>query len=73
MNNKGQTKICSIVEIFFNTMIGFVISLLAQLYIFPMYNIQINRHEDFQIALIFTIISVIRGYFMRRIFNFINN
>lgn len=66
---KGQRKSHSFLETFLGTFIGFFISLIAQRNIFPLYGIHISTSQDMQIVLIFTGISIARGYIVRRFFN----
>ncbi len=69
IKNKGQKKSHSFVEVCLNTAIGYVIAVSAQIAIFPMFDIHIEHSQNLQIGLIFTVISIVRGYIMRRVFN----
>jgi hypothetical protein len=64
-----QTKLHSIVEAIASVAVGFAVSILSQLIIFPANGIHISLHENFVITCWFTIISVARSYIFRRIFN----
>lgn len=64
-----QTKKWSMIETVLSTAIGFVIALLSQHFLFPLWGIEVEWHDNFQIACVFTIISIVRGYFVRRMFN----
>lgn len=64
-----QTRTMSAVETATNIGIGLVISLLSQLVIFKLYDIHIALHENVEITLYFTAISIIRSYGIRRMFN----
>ena len=64
-----QTKKQSLIESVNNILIGFVVAIGSQLIIFPIFNIHIKLHENFQIALYFTVISLIRSYLLRRYYN----
>lgn len=64
----SQTKLGSLVEVIVGTAIGMVISLIAQIPIFPLYGIEISMAEDIQIVILFTVVSIIRGYMVRRAF-----
>lgn len=64
-----QSRKGSFAESCISTGIGMFISLITQLIIFPLYGIKIAFHQNLQILFIFTIISVARQYFLRRIFN----
>jgi hypothetical protein len=59
----------SFVETVASIAIGFVVSLCAQLWIFPHFGIVVTMQENLQIVGFFTITSVIRSYFVRRFFN----
>jgi len=47
---------------------GFFLSILIQLTIFPLFNIHPTIFENFQIALIFTVVSMTRSALWRRFF-----
>jgi hypothetical protein len=72
MGAKGQSKKYSIVESITSTAIGFFISIIAQWIIFPIFNIYVSVEENICIAIFFTTVSIIRGYFVRRLFNFLS-
>ena len=67
--NKGQSKRHSIVEALTQTAIGFGFGLVTQWVFFPMFGIHISMGQNMQICAIFTTVSVIRGYILRRWFN----
>jgi len=64
-----QSKKHSFIESVINTAIGFGINVTAQHLIFPLYGMHISWSDNFTIALIFTVISIMRGYVLRRVFN----
>ena len=47
---------------------GFVSAILIQLYIFPMFNLYPSILDSINIALIFTIVSIIRSWLWRLVF-----
>ena len=57
------------VEAFLNTLTGYIISVVAQVLIFPHYGVHLGLGENMQIVAIFTFISIVRSYFWRRFFN----
>ena len=65
----GQKKKHSLLESVVSTVIGFGINVTAQHLVFPLFGIYISWHENLTIAVIFTFISILRGYVIRRIFN----
>lgn len=66
-----QTKFQSALEVLAGTAIGFIIAFLAQLWITHYYAIQSSLQQDFFITIFFTGISILRGYAVRRFFNWL--
>ena len=66
---KGQKKRHSLIETLINVTIGYFIALGTQIIVFPWFNIEVTYKEQFLIGMIFTIVSIVRGYFIRRLFN----
>lgn len=64
-----QTKIHSLIESFANVAIGYVVALLSQIAVFPMFNIYVPLSDNLLIGAWFTVISIIRSYVIRRYFN----
>lgn len=62
----NQPKIESLVEALLSTLIGFSIAILSQIIIFPLYGVEVPLTANFAIAVWFTLISIIRGYAVRR-------
>ena len=65
----SQSKKMSLVETLFNVAVGYLISLLTQIFIFPHYGIIIPLHDNITIGAIFTVVSIVRSYSLRRFFN----
>lgn len=65
----GQKKLHSFIEALFNTVFGFGISMVANLIVLPWFGFKVSVHDAFNIGVIFTIISIIRSYVLRRLFN----
>jgi len=65
-----QTKKFSFIESIINTIVGFLVSLGIQLFIYPLLNIPVTFKQNIIITFIFTIASILRGYVIRRFFNF---
>ena len=59
----------SLIEATFNTAIGLGINLVAQRFVFPLFGFNPSFSVNLSIAAIFTIISIVRGYAVRRWFN----
>lgn len=67
-----QSKLMSMLETCLNTAIGFVIAILAQVFVFPLFGFSPPLSTNFKIALIFTVISIVRGFVLRRMFEFLH-
>jgi protein-S-isoprenylcysteine O-methyltransferase Ste14 len=48
---------------------GFILALLIQIFIFPMFNLYPTILVGIKIALIFTVVSILRSWFWRTMFN----
>ena len=68
---KGQTKIESAIESGFNIALGFIVAVLAQMVIFPWFDIHVTMSDNIYIATAFTVVSFIRSYLLRRAFNYL--
>ena len=64
-----QSRKGSLIESGANIAIGYSIALVSQMAIFPMFDISITNAEHATIGLFFTVISLVRGYMVRRFFN----
>lgn len=63
-----QSKLMSWLETCLNTGIGFAIAITAQVLVFPLFGFNPPLATNFKIALIFTVVSIVRGYVLRRAF-----
>lgn len=64
-----QSKRDSLVEVTLNTLVGMAIALLTQLLWFPMIGKTFTPFEHLATTAVFTAVSVLRGYVIRRMFN----
>ena len=67
----SQSKRLSFVESIANTCIGFGLSLLVWHWLCKWYDIPMPIERNLEITGIFTIVSIVRGYGVRRLFNWI--
>ena len=65
----SQSKKKSIIESISGTLIGLLTSFLIQLVLYPLLDIPVTIHQNILITLVFFIVSIIRGYLVRRFFN----
>lgn len=64
-----QTKTQSFIEISANTAVGFIISYASTFIIFPFVGFESSNSQSFIVTLFFTVVSLLRGFVIRRIFN----
>jgi len=64
-----QTKKQSLIEAISNVFIGMIVSLVVQLIVYPLLNIEVKFIQNIYLTLIFTAVSIARSYFVRRFFN----
>ena len=64
-----QSKRESLIETLTNVGIGWFISFIANMLVLPLFGYNINLTDGVLISIIFTIISIVRGYVVRRWFN----
>jgi len=64
-----QSKIKSLTESIVNTFVGMCISFIVQVLIYPILNIQVSINQNIIITFVFTVVSILRSYIIRRIFN----
>ena len=67
-----QSKKMSLIETLSSVAIGYIISIASQMIILPIFGINVSLTDNLIIGLFFTAISIIRGYLVRRLFNWIN-
>ena len=65
----GQSKLGSMIEAISNTAVGFIISLFAQTWYLLYFDIQISHAQNAGLVAFMTLISIVRGYVLRRFFN----
>lgn len=56
------------VESIANIAIGYCVAVYAQMAIFPLFGINIPTGEHMAIAVLFTLVSLVRSYALRRLF-----
>lgn len=64
-----QKKRHSLLEAIANALSGFGLAWLMNLYLLPWWGLHPNPAQSLQITMAFTVISVVRGYLWRRLFN----
>ena len=63
-----QTRSMSMVEAAANVVIGYGIAVATQVVVFPIFGIHITLADDLRIGLVFAVVSLARGFILRRVF-----
>jgi len=64
-----QTKQKSLIESTVQTLIGLGTSIVLQMILYPLMGIPVSFSQNLIITAVFFIVSIVRGYLVRRIFN----
>jgi hypothetical protein len=65
----SQTRKGSAAEAVANVLIGYGIAVAAQVAIFPLFGVNLPLHDNLAIGALFTMVSLVRSYALRRLFN----
>jgi ABC-type spermidine/putrescine transport system permease subunit II len=65
----GQSRSASAFEALTSTLTGFILSVAVQRALFPAMGHDLALTENMVVASVFTAVSLLRGYFVRRTFN----
>jgi hypothetical protein len=65
----SQTKLGSFAEAWVNIAVGFTINFCANMLVLPLFGFKVTAGSAFEIGLIFTVVSLVRSYVLRRWFN----
>ena len=68
-----QSRLQSLLESFANIAIGYLVALGAQLLVFPLFSINLPLSSNLIIGGLFTAVSLVRSYFLRRLFNWLHS
>ena len=63
-----QLKRHSLFEAIVNILVGYTVNIIANLVVFPLWGWTISVRQSIEIGVIYTIISLIRSYCLRRVF-----
>lgn len=65
----GQSRRMSAVESVVNVAVGFGVAFSTQVAVFPLFGLHASTRDHIAITLIFTAVSFVRSYLLRRVFN----
>ena len=61
-----QSRLMSMVESLANVLVGYVVAVVTQMAVFPLFGLAVTVTENLLIGLIFTAVSIVRSYALRR-------
>ena len=61
-----QSRLMSMVELLANVLVGYVVAVVMQMAVFPLFGLAVTVTENLLIGLIFTVVSIVRSYALRR-------
>lgn len=63
-----QSRIMSLVEALTNVAVGYAIAVITQIVVFPLFGLSTTLAENMAMGAIFTVVSIVRSYCLRRFF-----
>lgn len=63
-----QSRRMSLVEAGTNVVVGYALAVVTQIVVFPWFGLQVRFGENLALGGVFTIISLLRSYALRRLF-----
>ena len=64
-----QTRWMSLAESVTNIVVGYCLAILTQVIVFPLFGLSVSLGENLGIGAVFTVVSLIRSFALRRAFN----
>ena len=69
---EGQSRGMSLVESTVSVIAGYVLNVLIQFLVYPLFDIEVALEQAFLIAFLITFLAFVKNYSVRRLFNFIH-
>ena len=63
-----KSRLMSLVESLANVLVGYGVAVATQMAVFPLFGLTVTVTENLLIGLIFTVVSIVRSYALRRSF-----
>lgn len=61
-----QSRLMSLVESLANVLVGYGVAVITQMAVFPLFGLAVTISDNLLIGLIFTAVSIVRSYALRR-------
>ena len=65
----SQSRRWSAIESLVNVAVGYGVAVGAQIAIFPLFGVNLPLADNLLIGVLFTVVSLVRSYLLRRLFN----
>ena len=65
---RQQSRTMSLIEATTNVVVGYLLALLTQIAIFPLFGLAVSFADNVVIGSIFTAVSILRSFMLRRLF-----
>lgn len=63
-----QSRLMSLIEAITNVIVGYGVAVVTQILIFPIFGLHTTLAQNLQMGLLFTGVSIIRSFLLRRFF-----
>ena len=63
-----QSRLMSLVESVANVIVGYGVAVVTQILIFPVFGLHTTLIQNLKMGAVFTIVSIVRSYILRRMF-----
>ena len=65
----SQSRLHSFIEAWANVLVGFLVGLISNIVVLPLFGYKVTMTDAFGMSVVFTVISIVRSYAIRRWFN----
>lgn len=66
-----QSRSMSLIEAIANVVVGYALAVAVQMMVFPRFGLSVSVRDNLVLGLIFTVVSLIRSFLLRRVFELI--
>lgn len=69
----SQSRLGSMIEAVANVAIGYGVAVATQVVVFPWFGLHASMSDNLLIGALFTVVSLVRSYTLRRLFNLLHH
>lgn len=63
-----QSRLMSLIEAITNVIVGYVVAVVTQVLIFPLFGLHTTLAQNLKMGAVFTVVSIARSFALRRVF-----